>query len=146
MPFVLPYWGVGAGAFLLLAGWLLYVYRLHPARRRERRVVHACRKAFGDEDYELIRFRLKPGEPSFTDMFLGLPSLPEVPRYFTYKVNCVEQEPDYSGMSRGEIGLVRRYLRRSADVPHYGREVLHPEGNPSSPLSFSTRSFSASET
>ncbi|MFB6098221.1 MAG: hypothetical protein ABEK84_03760, partial [Salinibacter sp.] len=48
-------------------------------------------------------------------------------RYFTYNIEPLGGvEPDFSGMPDHEIGLVRHYLHRSADVPHYGKEELRP--------------------
>lgn len=112
-----------------LAGRFLYVRFLHPAWRRKRFVIRACEKAFGEGDYELVRFRVVPKEPSFWDLFPRPFGLSEVPRYFTYKVQAVgETEPDFSGLSSEESSLVRRYIRReAASVPHHGRDVLRSE-------------------
>ncbi|MFP4229497.1 MAG: hypothetical protein ACLFTE_11815 [Salinivenus sp.] len=35
-------------------------------------------------------------------------------------------------MRESDIGLIRHYLARSADVPHYGRTVLRPKGTTNS--------------
>lgn len=123
-------WITGAGVFLLgLTGRFLYERYLHPAWRKERLVKRACEKAFEEETYVLVRLRADPGRPSIRDLFPRPLGLPEVPRYFTYYVETVEEdEPDFSGMSRREIRLVRRYLHRNLrQVTHYGRKVLHPE-------------------
>lgn len=131
MSFPVPLWMVGAGVLLLgLAGWVLYERYLHPAWRKQRRVIRACEKAFNEEDYQLERLRTSPDDPSGMDLLPSLPFGPsEPPRYFTYSVETVEDvEPDFSGMSRSEVRLVRRYLHRGTDVPHHGREVLRPEG------------------
>ncbi len=112
-------------------GWFLYERYLHPAWRRQRRVRRACAKAFDEGDYQLERFRVSPDDPSAGDLFFISPFGSDEPsRYFTYKIRIVEgAEPDFSGMDSEEIGLVRHYLRRTADVPHYGKEVLYPQAN-----------------
>lgn len=91
-----------------------------------RRVRTACEQAFEEGTYRLERLCLSPADPSGADLLpSGLFSDKGASRYFTYKVRTPEdREPDFSGMSRRDIGLVRRYLRRSADVPHHGREVI----------------------
>lgn len=117
---------------LLLSVWLLYKYYLHPAWRTERRVLRACAQAFAPGTYRLIRLRLKPSDPSGADLLSVLPGVPQAPRYFTYNIECPQDaEPDYSGMSETDIGLIRHYRTRGA-VPHYGRTVLRPKGRANS--------------
>lgn len=112
-----------------LIGWFVYERYLHPAWRRQRRIRRACAKAFDEGDYQLVRFRVSLDEPSAGDLFSISPFGSDEPsRYYTYKIRTVEgAEPDFSGMDAHEIGLVRHYLHRTADVPHHGRQVLRPE-------------------
>lgn len=92
-------------------------------------MLQACEHAFEPGAYLLVRLHLKSTPPSGSDLLSVLPGLSKAPRYFTYAIQCPpETEPDYSGMSTSEIKLVRRYLNRGAEVPHYGRTVLRPEG------------------
>lgn len=118
---------------MALTDWFQVVRRLHPALRRQRRVIRACEKAFDEGEYELVRIRINTGEPSIGDFFPGPHGLLEVPRYFTYDIET-EEAPDFSGASRAERRIVRRYLRRNADhVHHHGREPLRPkQSSPSS--------------
>lgn len=127
-----------------LAGRFLYVRFLHPAQRKKRFVIRACEKAFGEGDYELVRFHLVPGEPSFWDLFSRPFGLSEMPRYFTYKVQVLrEKEPDFSVLSSEETSLVRRYIhRKTASVPHHGREVLR-SGGKEEPVAESRRTQAA---
>ena len=126
MVFLLFLVGVG-GFLLLLSAWLLYEHYLHPSWRKERRVLRACEQAFETGTYLLIRLRLNPDAPSGADLLSLLPGSSKSPRYFTYNIECRQDaEPDYSGMSETDIGLIRHYLNRGADVPHYGRTVLRP--------------------
>lgn len=102
------------------------VRRLHPAWRKQRRVIQACEKAFGDGEYKLVCIRINTGEPALGDFLPGPDGLLEVPRYFTYDIEA-EEEPDFSGASHAERRIVRRYLHRNADhVHHHGRELLRP--------------------
>jgi len=132
----IPLWTVACGALLLLGiGWFLYEQYLHPAWRKQRRVMRACEKAFEAGEYRLERIRITLQEPTIGDLWpSGVFRSKSPSRYFTYRIEPVEEaEPDFSGMSRDEVGLVRRYLRRSADVPHHGKTVLHttdPERSP----------------
>jgi len=117
------------GAFLVaFGGGLLYEWYLHPAWRKQRRVRRACAEAFDEGDYQLERLRVSTDDPSAGDVFSSFPfGTDESTRYFTYKIRAVNgAEPDFSGMDPEEIGLVRHYLRRTANVPHHGKEVLHP--------------------
>lgn len=121
---------LGGGVALVgLVGWYLYVQHLHPAWRKERRVIRACQQAFDDESYTLIRLQAAAGTPSIGDLFFQLSGSSDASRYFTYRVETDEGEkPDFTGMSRQDVGRVRRYLRRSErEVAHHGRRVLHPE-------------------
>lgn len=131
LPF--PLWIAAAGILLLvLVGWMLYEHYLHPAWRKQRRVMRTCEKAFDDESaYRLERLRTFPGEPSGTDLFPALSFGSEgTPRYFTYNIETAEEEePDFSDMSWQEISRVRHYLRRSTHVPHHGKTVLRPMKN-----------------
>lgn len=120
--------GVTGGALLLLGAliWMLYERFMHPAWRTERRLIRACEKAFEEDDYRLIRLRITPGTPSTKDVMPRPIGPPEMPRYFTYTIEA--KDPDFSGMSRSEVGLVRRYLHRhTGGVPHHGRTVIHPK-------------------
>ena len=132
MPFSVPLWAIVLGTVLPLAAWFLYEYYLHPAWRKQRRVIRACEMAFTEGGYRLMRLRVSPGEPSVVDLFPSLPfNSDSPPRYFTYKIETLgETEPDFSGMRKEEISLVRHYLHRTVDVPHYGKEVLQSKGNP----------------
>ncbi len=116
------------------AGWSRLLRALHPAWRKQRRVIRACEQAFGDDDYTLVRIRIHIGEPSLADLLPG-PSGPllAAPQYFTYDIQA-ESEPDFSGASREERRTVRRYLHRDTDqVRHHGRTTLHPTPSSSSP-------------
>lgn len=118
---------------VLLGGWILYDRYLHPAWRRQRRVLRVCEKAFEEGDYQVERFRVSMGEPGIADLVTtSLFGSGDSPRYFTYKIKTAEGvEPDFSGMDRGEIGLVRHYLRHNIDVPHYGKKMLRSRANES---------------
>lgn len=124
-----PLLGVVAAGILLVLflGLVLYEQYLHPSWRKERRVIRACENAFDPEDYRLERLHIIPSAPSFTDLFPAQPFRSKSSsRHFTYRIETVgEAEPDFSGMSREEVRLVRRYLHHGADVPHYGKNVLH---------------------
>ena len=112
-----------------LGAWLLYKNYLHPSWRKQRRVLRACEEAFEEGDYRLECLHMSPGDPSIMDLFPSVPFFgPESsPRYFTYKIRILgTAEPDFSGMSRRDIQLVRRYVRRTVEVPHHGKTVLHP--------------------
>lgn len=129
MFFPFSLWMAAAGLVLALVGWVLYEHYLHPAWRKQRRVVRACEKAFDDENaYQLQRLRTSVGRPSGADLLSAMSfNSEEPPRYFTYILKTAEgEEPDFLGMSRQEISLVRRYLRRSAHIPHHGKEILRP--------------------
>ncbi len=117
------------GTVLIVAVGVLYKHYLHPARRRERCVLRACEKAFSEGEYQLTRIRTLPKEPSVLDMAPRPFGPPGVPRYFTYNIETIEDvEPDFSGLSRREIGRIRRYLRRSPGPRiHHGKKVLRPE-------------------
>lgn len=100
---------------------------LHPAWRKERRVIRACERVFDEGGYKLVRVRISAGEPSIADFFPESHRLLETPRYFTYDIET-EAEADFSGADRAERRIVRRYLRRNADhVRHHGRETLRPK-------------------
>lgn len=131
MAFPFPLWIVAASVLLAFGVWVLYERYLHPAWRRQRRVVRACERAFEEGDYKLERFRVSLDDPSIEDLFSVSPFGSEAPsRYFTYKIWTIEgAEPDFSGMSPRDIGLVRHYLRRNVDVPHHGKEVLSPRAD-----------------
>ena len=118
------------GIVLIAVVGVLYKHYLHPARRRERRVLRACEKAFAEGEYRLTRIRTPPKEPSALDIAPQLFGLPDIPRYFTYNIETIEDvEPDFSDLSRREIGFVRRYLRRSPGPRiHHGKKVLRLEG------------------
>lgn len=128
MPLPPAAWIIGGIALIVLLG-ILYEYALHPAWRKERRVVRACEEAFKEGQYRLTRLRTTPENPSVLDIVPRPFGLPDVPHYFTYNIETVEdEEPDFSGMSRQDIRLVRRYLRRSPGaLVHHGKEVLRPE-------------------
>ncbi|MFB6273613.1 MAG: hypothetical protein ABEL51_12035 [Salinibacter sp.] len=129
MPLPIPLWLVAPVVLLALGAWVLYEYYLHPAWRRQRRVRRACAKAFDEGDYQLERFRVSSDDPSAEDLFsIPLFGSDEPSRYFTYKIRAVDgAEPGFSGMDSDEIELVRRYLRRTVEVPHFGKKVLHPQ-------------------
>lgn len=116
-------WIVGTAVGLGAATYLLYQYYLHPAWRRQRRIIRACKKAFDEGDYRLVRKRLHPNGPSGTDLLS--PSISR--RYFTYQIETTDEEPDLSGLTREEVKLVRHYLDRIEKSPHYGETVLLPE-------------------
>ena len=134
MPF--PLWAVACAALVLLGiGWILYEQYMHPAWRKQRRVRRACEKAFEADEDRLERLRTTLQEPTIGDFWpSGLFGSNSPSRYFTYRIETVDEaEPDFTGMSRDEVGLVRRYLRRGADVLHHGKTVLHttdPERSP----------------
>jgi hypothetical protein len=129
LPFPLPLWLIAVGALLALGVWFVYEHYLHPAWRRQRRVLRACEKAFDDKEYQLERFRVSPDDPSIADLFPASPfGSGESSRYFTYKIKTPEGvEPEFSGMDSNEIDLVRHYLRREVHVPHFGKKMLRPE-------------------
>ncbi len=127
-----------AGGAVVLGGilaWVLYRVPLHPARRREHLVTRVCERAFKDEAYRLIQLRVSPDEPSLIDL-LPWPLGPSgIPRYYTYSIEGVEggesPEPDVTGLSRSEVKLIHRYMRRSTGVaPHHGRRVIRSGQSP----------------
>lgn len=118
---------------MALAGWSQLVRYLHPAWRKQRRVIRACENVFDEGEYRLVRIRISSGSPSITDFVPRPDGLLETPRYFTYNIETKE-EPDLSGAGRAEKRIVRRYLRRNADhVRHHGRETLRPKQPSRSP-------------
>lgn len=129
----LPLWTVVllSTSFVAAVAGGAYGAYLHPAWRRQRQVKRACRVAFPDGKYTLVRFHLSPNAPSGLDLFSGVWSGRSAPRrYFTYRIET-EQSPDLSGLSRSEQDLVRHYMNRPNVPPHYGREVLvGAEGRP----------------
>lgn len=128
-------WTVAAGIFFVAFGARgLYERYLHRAWRKQRRLVRACEKAFDEGSYRLERLRTSQDAPSFADLFPIPPFHSEQSyRYFTYEVEVLgETTPDFSGMSKEEVRLVRRYLQRTAKVPHHGKEVLRPLNNENS--------------
>lgn len=125
-------WIVIGTVFLTLGMRFLYERYLHPAWRRQRRIIAACEKAFTEGTYRLERLRVSLDDPSIADLF---PSLPfgsrESTRSFTYKIETLGgTKPDFSGMRKQEIDFVRHYLYRTREVPHHGNEVLRPSGTP----------------
>jgi len=50
---------LGVGGVALVGGvwWVLYERYFHPAWRKNRRLIRACKKAFEDGTYELVRIR-----------------------------------------------------------------------------------------
>lgn len=122
-----PSWFLGTAFVLGGAAYLLYQYYLHPAWRRQRRIVRACRKAFEGNDYRLVRIHLGPDGPSGTDLFSSSPSGSSISRrYFTYRIEA-DEDPDFSSLTRKEANLVRHYINRTERSPHYGETVLLPE-------------------
>lgn len=128
-------WSVGTAIVLGTAAYLVYEHYLHPAWRRQRRITQACKKAFNEKDYRLVRIRLTPNGPSGMDLFSSSPSGSSISRrYFTYRIENPGEDPDFSGLNRKEINLIRHYLDRSEKSPHYGETVLHPEQKSVSPI------------
>lgn len=120
---------VATSVVLLALGMrFLYEHYLHPAWRRQRRVLSACEKAFDEGTYRLKRLRVSLDDPSIVDLLSSvLLDSKQSPRYFTYKIEPLgKTEPDFSGMREWEIALVRHYLHRTGEVPHHGKEVLRP--------------------
>lgn len=129
MPAIDLLWLLGEALLLVgLLGLFFYEYYWHPAWRKERRIIEACREAFGPEGYLLERLHIRPVGPTGADLFSGVGGLPGPLPYFTYNVETRKEPPDFSGMSSRKIGLVRRYLHSSGAMPHYRREVLRPRG------------------
>ncbi|GEM_PF-2165244 len=115
---------------MVLPGWSQLVRSLHPAWRKERRVLQACEAAFKEGEYTLVRIHISTSRPSLTDVLPWSSGFLETPKYFTYDLET-EGEPDFSGMSRAERRIVRRYLRRNADhVRHHGRQPVRPARTP----------------
>lgn len=131
MLFPAPVWLV-VGATLVVFLGVGYKLYLHPSWRKERRVLQACNKAFEKGDYRLMRLHTTPEQPSISDIIPRPLGFPDVPHYFTYSIETREDvEPDFSGLHRREIVLVRRYLHRStSQLVHNGKELLRPEGEP----------------
>lgn len=132
-------WLLGEGVLLLgLLGLFLYERYWHPAWRKERRVIGACQKAFGADGYLLERLHIHPVGPTGADLLSGLRGSSGPLLYFTYNVETVGEDPDFSRMSPRQISLVRRYLHSSGAMPHYERGApsqgengsLHPRGPP----------------
>jgi len=120
-------WVLGSALVLGGATHLLYQYYLHPAWRRQRRIVRACKKAFEGNGYRLVRIRLSPNGPSGTDLLSSSPSGSSISRrYFTYKIEA-DEAPDLSALTRQNAGLIRHYINRTEKSPHYGETVLLPE-------------------
>lgn len=121
---------LGVGGVALVGGvwWILYERYFHPAWRKNRRLIRACRKAFKDGTYELVRIRRAPHGhgPSGADFYPPPLGPAEIPGYFTYRIDIGEEaEPDFSEVSRRERRLIRRYLHRDLrGVVHHGKEVL----------------------
>lgn len=121
-------WVVVAAVGLGAATYLLYQYYLHPAWRRQRKIMQACRNAFGAENYRLVRIRLHPSGPSGMDLFSFSPSSSSISkRYFTYRIETTDADPELSGLSSEEAKLIQHYLDRIEKSPHYGETVLLPE-------------------
>ena len=121
-------WIVGTGALLTAGTYALYQYYLHPAWRRQRRIIQACEKAFDGDGFRLVRIRLHPQGPSGTDLLSFSPTGPSVSkRYFTYRIETTDEDPDLSGLTPEENKLIRHYLDRIEKSPHYGETVLLPE-------------------
>jgi len=121
-------WLITAAVGLGAATYFLYQYYLHPAWRRQRRIRRACKNAFDEGDYRLVRIRLHPNGPSGTDLLSLSPSSSSISRrYFTYRIEAADEEPDLSGLPREEVKLIRHYLNRIEKSPHYGETVLLPE-------------------
>lgn len=121
-------WIVGT---VIVLGILYFLYEeyLHPAWRRQRRIIQACAKAFDEDDYRLVRIRLHPSGPSGTDLLPSSPLGSSVSRrYFTYRIETTDTDPDLSDLNRKEISLIRHYLNRTEKSPHYGETVIHPKG------------------
>jgi hypothetical protein len=121
-------WAVVTTVGLGAATCLLYQFYLHPAWRRQRKIMKACRSAFGAENYRLVRIRLHPSGPSGMDLFSFSHFGSSVSkRYFTYRIETTDADPDLSGLSSEEAKLVQHYLDRIEKSPHYGKTVLLPE-------------------
>jgi hypothetical protein len=117
-------WEIG-GAVLAIGvlAWILYRCPVHPARRKENRVIQACEKAFEEGEYQLVRLHLRLADPSVLDLLPWPLGPSEVPRYYTYGIEG--PEPDFRGMDASDAKLVRRYLHRTPkSVPHHGRTVI----------------------
>lgn len=120
---------------MALSGWSWLVRTLHPAWRKERRVLRACEQVFDEDEYRPVRIRVRVGEPSLADVLPQPSALWGIPRYFTYDIEA-EAAPDFSEASPSQRHLVRRYMQRNAShVHHHGREPLRPRpaDAPSSP-------------
>lgn len=113
----------------LFLAWILYERYLHPAWRRERRVLRACQKAFRNQRYQLIRVRSLPSEPSGRDLFPPPIGPSKTPKYFTYQIRAPEDaDPDFSDMTQKEKKLVQHYLRRRlTGALHHGKDVLRSQ-------------------
>jgi len=110
------------------AWWILYERHYHPSWQKERRVLRACSKAFGEGTYELVRIRRghHGHVPSGADFYPPPLGRAEIPDYFTYQINVPEgTEPDFSETTPVEERLIRRYLDRKGTAEiHYGKDVL----------------------
>lgn len=130
--------GIGVVALIVGTWWVFYERYLHPAWRKERRLIRACTKAFEDGTYEFVRVRRVPHGhgPSGADFYPPPIGRSETTDYFTYQINVGEEiEPDFSEATRKERRLIRRYLHRDLrGETHYGKNVLRSrkEGSASS--------------
>lgn len=114
---------VAIGALFILA-LAVYGAYLHPAWRRQRRVCRACRQAFPEGNYTLLRIHLTTRSPSGLDAFAIGPFREMVPsRYFTYRIES-DASPELSGLSPSDRERVRRYLHRDQVPPNHGRVSL----------------------
>lgn len=121
---------VGQGALLLgVASLFLYDRYWHPAWRKERSLVEACREAFGTDGCLLEGLYIHRGGPMGVDLFSGPGRASGPLPDFTSNVETAGTTPDFSGMNQRQVHLVRRYLHSHGAMPHYEREVLHPDGD-----------------
>ena len=121
-------WIVGTAILLGVGTYILYQYVLHPTWRRQRRVVRACKKAFDENGYRLVRIRLNPSGPSGTDLLSFSPPGSSISRrYFTYRIEATDEDPTFSALDEKETQLVRHYLNRTEKSPYYGETVLYPD-------------------
>ncbi len=120
-------WLLG-GVLVILLG-AVYERYLHPAWRRERRVLRACEEAFKEGGYRLTRIQTAPTQPSVFDLAAQLFTRGGRPRYFTYDLQPLgDHEPKLSKLQGREEALVRRYLQRNPHtMVHHGKTVLHPD-------------------
>lgn len=115
---------VPALGLYVLAECVDYVLYHLRARRKERRLIRTCDKAFGRGNYRLDRLRISKSRDWLAQRLLPFGTTSPPHRPYTYLVTPAEnRDPDYSGMSRREIARLKHYLG-PRDVIHHGKKPI----------------------